>query len=91
MPRATPTSETAEVRRAVARYLAYGALALVLVSLPTFYALGRIAEQHALDGAAVDGASIARRLLAPAVTDGAPGRRPHRHRRDGPAARAADE
>ncbi|WP_406831203.1 ATP-binding protein [Pedococcus sp. KACC 23699] len=63
-------SETAEVRRAVARYLIYGAVALVLVSAPTFYALGRIAEQHALDSAALDGASIARRLLAPGVTDG---------------------
>ena len=62
-------SETAEVRRAVARHLVYGAVALVLVSVPTFYALGRIAEQHALDSAALDGANIARRLLAPGVTD----------------------
>ena len=63
-------SETAEVRHAVLRYLLYGAVALVVVSVPTFVALSRIAEHHALQSAAEDGASIARRLLAPAVTAG---------------------
>jgi two-component system NarL family sensor kinase len=67
--RGEPTSETAEVRYAVVRYLLYGAIALVVVSVPTFFVLGQIAEQHALDSAGVDAASIAHRLLAPAVTD----------------------
>lgn len=61
--------ESTEVRRAVVRHLLYGAIALVVVSVPTYFAMERIAEQHALDTAALDGSSIARRLLAPAVTD----------------------
>jgi signal transduction histidine kinase len=60
---------TAEIRSAVTRYLVYGAVALVVVTVPTIFAMERIAEQHALESAALDGASIARRLLAPAVTD----------------------
>ena len=70
MTRGTPsTSESAEVRHAVVRYLLYGAVALVVVSVPTFVVFGRIAEAHALDSAGEDGASIVRRLLAPAVTE----------------------
>ena len=63
------SSESAEVRQAVVRYLLYGAVALMVVSVPTFFVFGRIAEAHALDSAGEDGASIARRLLAPGVTD----------------------
>ena len=70
MTRGTPsTSESAEVRHAVVRYLLYGAVALVVVSVPTFVVFGRIAEAHALESAGEDGASIVGRLLAPAVTD----------------------
>jgi signal transduction histidine kinase len=60
---------TAEVRKAVVRHLVYGAVALVVVTVPTVLAIEHIAEEHALESAALDGASIARRLLAPAVTD----------------------
>jgi signal transduction histidine kinase len=63
------SSESTEVRRAVVRHLLYGAVALVVVSVPTFLAFERIAEAHALDNAAADGASIARRLLAPGGTE----------------------
>lgn len=64
-----PSSEATEVRHAVRRYLMYGAVALVVISVPTFFVLGRIAEAHALDSAGEDAASIVGRLLAPAVTD----------------------
>lgn len=60
---------TAEIRSAVTRYLLFGAVALVTVTVPTIFAMERTAEHHALNSAALDGASIARRLLAPAVTD----------------------